>query len=100
MIAESPCDTDTMTMEVTIAGASVNKLKDEIKLHSLGEGQYQLTSVSSFQNWEIFDVNGRQIQFEQLSETTIEFDLSSAETGIYLLRVEFENSTAELKIYR
>ena len=59
-----------------------------------------MTSVSSFQNWEIFDVNGRQIQFEQLSETTIEFDLSSAETGIYLLRVEFENSTAELKIYR
>jgi len=99
LIAGSPCDTDTATIEITIPGLSVEESGLNFKLHSDGNGRYRLTFDGEL-TLELVDEKGRVIRQPEVYTSLARIDLSSEATGVYLMKLEGEQSSTIVRVIR
>ena len=97
LIAESPCDTATITYQVTINNyAGLSDIdKEIIKISSLGNGLFTINSDNSIIEMKVYSPDGKEVNYT-LNNSTI--DLSSNNKGIYLLRAETTSGVASVRL--
>ena len=97
MIAESPCDKDTVTTQITIGLAGI----DDLSAHSLtmkthAEGVYEIVGENEIENIEVWSVSGARMNV--VSQSMI--DLSNESKGIYFIVVKVKDGIVRLKVMR
>ena len=94
LIAESPCDTDTTTFQVTIGSLSLfDNEVTKVKLKSFDNSQYIIDG--EFDSMQVFNAKGQKMD---VVFNNNEIDLSGQENGIYLCKVEVDGQILTLKI--
>ena len=97
LIAQSPCDTDTISSTVVINSLNVfDSDFFDFRLMSLGEGEFRIVTDKPISEVHIYNTVGQEI-FRTSDER---IDLSAMPPGIYLMKVVLENQTVELKVQR
>lgn len=97
LIAQSPCDTDTMTTTLVINSLDVFENKNsELTLLSYGEGHFQIQTAAMISEIIVYNAIGQEVARTDDAHV----DLSASSMGIYLLKIVLEDQTVELKIQR
>ncbi|MCH2228907.1 MAG: PKD domain-containing protein [Crocinitomicaceae bacterium] len=87
LVAEGPCDIDSVQYEIEINIASLNENKQIYKLRTLGSGQYEILGLNHVESVELYNAAGQKVRFELDLTSTIKVDASQNDTGIYILKV-------------
>lgn len=99
LIAESPCDTDTIQQNVGYIG--LNEVEIPIQLASLGEGKFALTAMTPMLHVKITNAEGKQLLSNVVLEGTLaEVDLSEQPSGVYLVTVRTEQGISIVRLMR
>lgn len=99
LIAESPCDTDTMTIELNVVG--LNEIDQLFNLASFGNGRYELSSTSKLVGLTVLDASGRVAEpIVDANYDTAKIDLSGLKSGVYFVSVTTEKGQSTLKLLR
>lgn len=100
LIAESPCDTDTMTYSVTISFNGIDELNSSnIMIKNQGNGKYEFGNVHSGR-LEVINMEGRLLISKEIEGEHTEIDLSENENGVYLVRFISETGLSVIRINR
>lgn len=97
LISNSPCDSDTMEIEISIGSAGIEQVVIEVQVLSLGDGIYQVKSDEPIQSLEVRDLMGRLIILDPQSGI---IDLSNQSSGIYIVEVRSNDRRNTVKLFR
>jgi len=96
LTAQSECNNDVVSYDVTINTLGIDETEAQlVKLKSLGDHLYAVSSDSPILSIEFIDASGSRIEF---SDNQI--DLSNAAAGIYFLNVKTEAGEKVIKVVR
>lgn len=99
LIASSPCDTDTMIVNLNLV--DLDELDQQFKLSSFGSGEFKLASMSKILGISIRDASGKLDDAEViLNDLIATIDLSQKSKGMYFVSVTTEKGTVVLKLLR
>lgn len=99
LIAESPCNTDTLQQDIGFIGLSESDIP--VQLASLGKGKYRVSTHSKLKRTQVTDATGQIFQSNiTLNGMQAEIDLSGEPSGVYFVSVETEQGRAVLKLMR
>lgn len=97
LIAESECDTDTISYMVNIDGLGLTSLDpDLVRLESLGNSLYRVYSDASVSSIEVFDFAGSKV----VETNEVIIDLSGFSSGMYLMHIHTDQGIASVKLMR
>ena len=90
LIAESPCDTDTIEYQVTInnAAGSLDELYSKFEVKYTGNGVYVLSGDQMIEELEVYNMEGRKVSFVRSGVNAVSVDLSANEFGIYMIQLK------------
>lgn len=96
-IAESECDADTISYDLTIEGLSINELNNSgLKVKNLGDGMYQIDTEEQLEIISVYDFAGNKV----IESNNSKFDLSAFANGVYLTTVKTSNGFKQVKLIR
>jgi hypothetical protein len=99
LIAESPCDSDTIVQDVGFIGLSDNDLITEIA--SLGDGYFEVSTYSEVLSASVLGANGQVEQYAvEIDAAHVRIDLSALSSGMYFVTILTEAGQATLKLMR
>lgn len=98
LTAESPCDTDVTTAQITINLASIEEsIPEGVSLLTIAPGRYQVKATSEITNVQMLSMNGKRMNAVSGTSEGLIVDLTGREKGVYVLVFELAN---ELKYIR
>lgn len=101
LIAESPCDSDTIQHEVIIQTIGLDENDNMIQIANLNDGHYQFIASTDIRSIDCRDASGRIIQpIIVLNGSTAKLDVSHFPSGVYLLSVSTESGNSIVRIHR
>jgi Subtilase family/MAM domain, meprin/A5/mu/Secretion system C-terminal sorting domain/PKD domain len=102
------CGTDTISQVVKVAPVGINDpVEDGVLIHVFpnpSNGQFTLNLEGNLQNvsWELMDAQGRVVKFKSgitiHNKYTEQIDLQNVSNGLYLLKVNYNDSERLIKI--
>lgn len=98
LIAESPCDIDSIQYDIEITTASINEYAKDYTLKSIGNGIFEITNINSMDNISVINMEGREVAFESVFGNSLRLDISSNEPGIYLLRMKNAEGSYSIRL--
>ena len=98
LIAESPCDTDTMEYQVTILVAGIKENQGDINVKYLGDGMYALHAISPLESIVVYDLSGARVGFKSVTSSELIVDLSENNFGIYLIYLRTEKGVVRERL--
>lgn len=99
LIAESPCDTDTIVMDVGYVG--LNELDQKIDIATFGNGKFELTTESNLISLSVRDASGKlMLAIVDLNNATALVNLSELSAGVYFVSVRTEKGHSTLRLLR
>ncbi|MDG1332033.1 MAG: PKD domain-containing protein [Crocinitomicaceae bacterium] len=99
LIAESPCDTDTMTFVFNIVG--LNEIQQEFELASFGNGRYELTAKSQLIEASVRNASGTIVHPKvELNDVSAKIDLSELASGVYFVSFVSEKGQSTVKLLK
>ncbi|MFK7787325.1 MAG: PKD domain-containing protein [Crocinitomicaceae bacterium] len=99
LIAESPCDTDTMTVELSLVG--LNEIEQQFKIASLGNGHFELISPSILMDVTVLDASGKVMKPNlEVENVSVKIDLSALSAGMYFVKISTEAGQATVRLMR
>ena len=99
LIAESPCDTDTMIVELSVVG--LDEAAQQFEMASYGGGRFQLILPSPLIDLTIVDASGKIMSPNVgINGLTVELDLSALTSGVYFVAVSTEGGQVNLKLMK
>ena len=97
LIAESPCDTDTIIYDVTIQSGSIYENQDlGLSYVQKENGVIEIIGANSLDQVTVMDASGRMV--DQHSKTII--DLSKEPVGMYLISIQLEDKVQRIRVLR
>ena len=99
LIAESPCDTDTIELVVNISNLGLNTNILDYRVKNLGNGTFEITNSDGIRNLELIDMKGRAVKFRRISSGNLMIDISDNEFGVYLLKFDGKNGIVKLPYF-
>ncbi|MBL4862208.1 MAG: PKD domain-containing protein [Crocinitomicaceae bacterium] len=101
LIAESPCDSDTIEYEITIdqVGLIENASADDL-LANLGGGIYQISDATQVKEIVVYDTFGRTVDAEVLYGNELTIDISNSAAGTYLIKLHFKSEVKTIRVLR
>ncbi|MCJ8292117.1 MAG: T9SS type A sorting domain-containing protein [Crocinitomicaceae bacterium] len=101
LIAESPCDSDTIFSEITIGSIGLNELDLKIQVASFGNGEFELTTKSNLLSVSVRDASGKLMSVNvDMNATTARVNLSELSAGVYFVSVRTEKGHSTLRLLR
>ena len=101
LIAESECDSDTITYQISVSIASIGEHNvDNLIVKSLPNNKYQLESTERIQSIRIVSAMGSEISSQTNNDNTILIDLMSLNSGLYIVTVETESGFSSFRLMR
>ena len=98
LIAESPCDLDSVQYNIEITTASLNEYSKEYTLKSLGNGIFKITQIGPIDEITLMNMEGREVPFHYSNGVVLILDISNNETGIYMLKMKNSEYTYSIRI--
>ena len=94
LIAESQCDTDTITYQVIIDVAELNQnFKEGFMIKYKGSGVFEVNQTEKIKALKVYNIEGREIKVNSKY-----IDLSANPYGIYFLKIETENGIVNIRL--
>ncbi|MFT5858468.1 MAG: PKD repeat protein [Flavobacteriaceae bacterium] len=100
LIAESPCDLDTITMNVNIGVTEISEHSTYFHLATFGDGHYQISTEMKVLSMKILDPIGREILREANLSKEIVIDLSQKPSGIYSVILETSETSKSIRLIK
>ncbi|MDX2359797.1 MAG: PKD domain-containing protein [Crocinitomicaceae bacterium] len=99
LIATSPCDIDSIEMQITIntAGIPTEDLYN-LKLKYLGNGMYDLSGFEDAAEIKLISMNGQELQSIETNEAAVQLDLSAYQYGVYIVQYNAAGHSGIVKI--
>jgi len=88
LIAESPCDIDSVEYDIEITTASLNEYSKEYTLKSLGSGMFEITKINPIDEITLINMEGIEVPFYYSNGVVLTLDISNNETGFYVLKMK------------
>lgn len=88
LIAESPCDIDSVEYDIEITTASLNEYSKEYTLKSLGSGMFEITQINPIDEITLINMKGIEVPFYYSNGVVLTLDISNNETGFYVLKMK------------
>ncbi len=99
LIAESPCDTDTVQQNIGYIGLNEGQIPVEVA--SFGEGKFNISARTALQDVQVSNAAGELLKLDiVLSGSVAEIDLSEVSSGVYFVLVKTEEGRSMLKLMR
>lgn len=99
LIAESPCDTDVITTQITINLATLEEsIPEGVQLISIAPGVYSIHCDSEISNVDLVSLNGSHLTVDSHMENSLFIDLSSFDKGHYFLRFDSGNELVSIRL--
>lgn len=87
LIAESECGNDTISSVVQISYWGIEELNADVRIHSIGDGQYRITSETGvLAGFTLVHQQGKVLHMIPENQDEIVVDLRHFSPGIYLIR--------------
>lgn len=97
LISESPCDSDTISYDVTIQSGSIHENQElGFTYIEKDNGVFEVIGGSSLDLVTVMDASGRLI--ERHSNTIV--DLSAEPAGLYLISIQLEDKIQRIRVLR
>ena len=101
LIAESPCDTDTLQQEVEIAVLGVNEIQEKIEIATLNDGKFELKASGNIKEVSVRDASGKVIQAAiEMNAGCAKVDVSKWSSGVYFISLTTETGHTTVKVLR
>ena len=89
LIAESPCDIDSVQYNIEITTVSLNEYSNEYTLKSFGGGVFEITGVGPVEQLKLINLEGREVSFDfSMGVEVLTLTISDNEAGVYLLKIK------------
>lgn len=98
LIAESPCDIDSIQYDIEITTASINEYAKDYTLKSFGNGVFEITNISTMDNISVVNMEGREVAYESNFGSSLRLDISTNKPGIYLLRMKNAEGSYSIRL--
>ena len=99
LIAESPCDSDTISYQVHVTVVSVEELFEErLELAHLESGVYSIKLPVGPSEIELYSAEGRKVAFNLSGEGSVKLDFRQAGEGIYLLKIKTNEGESTVRL--
>ncbi len=97
LIAESPCDTDTATFQVTVGLANVNDvIGNSLKIKTLENGVFEVVGTETIERMEVWTSVGQKLNV--VSQNKIR--LTELPRGIYFVDIYYQGRVIRKKLMR
>jgi len=95
----------TRSNRATIAAPNANTIEElilsQVKVFpNPSNGLFNINVKSDNWSFSLFDMSGKLISMENVSETTKQIDIQTLETGIYLMKIELGGSSVYKKVIK
>ena len=98
LIANSPCDSDTITYDVDIISLSLNSLEvNGFVLKNNQNGLFSIVSGAQLITGTVLSLDGKQLDIEMKNNS---FDLSNVASGLYIIQVQTIEGYTSFKVRR
>lgn len=94
LISESPCDSDTFLLDITISSVGIEHIDFKTDLLTLGNGLFKIQSTEKISGVEVFSADGRAVA----TSLDGKVDLSQFETGLYVFNVYTSKGVQQIKV--
>lgn len=99
LIAESPCDTDTLTQDIGYIG--LPDLNLDAKVASFGSGRFEITLNSNIVDLTVLDASGKIMTPKlELNGEVAKIDLSELTSGVYFISLISEKGQSTVKLLK
>lgn len=97
LIADSECDSDTISYDITISGVSIEENEDlGLKYAQVNDGVFEVIGSTQVDLITVLDASGRLVS--QSNSTII--DLSNEPKGMYLINIQLEDKIQRIRVLR
>ena len=98
LIANSPCDSDTIAYDVDIISLSLNSLESNgFVLKNNQNGLFSIVSDAQLITGTVLSLDGKQLDIEMKNNS---FDLSNVASGLYIIQVQTTEGYISFKVRR
>ncbi|MCO4813674.1 MAG: PKD domain-containing protein [Flavobacteriales bacterium] len=98
LIANSPCDSDTIAYDLDIISLSLNSLESNgFVLENNQNGLFSIVSDAQLIAGTILSLDGKQLDIEMKNNS---FDLSNVVSGLYVIQIQTAEGYASFKVRR
>lgn len=99
LIAESPCDSDTITYSINVNSAGLDdSTEDEIKVYNYNDGEVILSGFSIPSTIRVYSMSGQLLDEKTEYTQSSLIELHKYGEGVYIITIEGNTSMNELKI--
>ncbi|MDG1147935.1 MAG: PKD domain-containing protein [Crocinitomicaceae bacterium] len=89
LLAESPCDVDSVAYTIEITTVSVDKLSKAYTLKSFEGGVFEIVGVGPVDQIKLINLKGQEVAFDfSNGAEALTLDISNNEKGIYVLHIQ------------
>jgi hypothetical protein len=99
LTAESPCDTDVTTSQITInlAGLEENNMEG-VQVLSIAPGVYSIIVESEISNAQLLSMDGKQMNVDYSAKKELKVNLANNEKGVYILTFNRGNDITVIRL--
>lgn len=94
LISESPCDSDTFNLNITINSVGLEDLNFSVKLLTKGNGNYEIQSPVSILSVNVYGADGRHVTTSENGH----INLAPFEHGLYVMNVLTSSGMKQIKV--
>ena len=96
LIANSPCDSDTVSYDVEITSLGINDIESNgFVLKNDQNGLFSIVSNSIIISGEVISLDGKKLSVEMINNS---FDLSTLPSGLYLINILTKDGYTSFKV--
>lgn len=101
LIAESPCDTDTIVEIVNFDIVSVMDVQlEEIQISTLSPGIFVIMANSSCSDFQLISIEGKHVELNNLENGNVKVDISNQPLGVYFLTFRNDNTEQVIRLMK
>lgn len=98
LIAESPCDIDSVQYDIVITTAGLNEYSNDYALKSFGNGVFEINGIDYPEEITLINMEGKTVDFDFTEQKGLLLDISNNENGIYILKMRSADSVYSIRL--
>ena len=98
LIGEGPCGSDTSSVQIIVNSANINEHSEKVNVSAIGKNTFKISGNSHSSQFQIYDLTGRNVAFENIPQSENETVLKLANSGIFFLTIRSESGEITVKL--
>ncbi len=98
LIVEGPCGSDTSSVQIIVNSVNINEHSEKVNVSAIGKNTFKISGISHSSQFQIYDLTGRNVAFENIPQSENETVLKLANSGIFFLTIRSESGEITVKL--